>query len=125
MPSELSQFEALRETIYSEVATLISQNENRPNFLIELFREMQLLNTDYLRQRALYAIQEVISRYLIVDEPKNSIKVVSKKIIIPENLTFNPVALVVTYLVITEKLIHLLRGDTTPEGEFLCKMNRY
>lgn len=50
-------FEALRDTIYSEVATLISQNESRPHFLIELFHELQLLNTDYLRQRALYALQ--------------------------------------------------------------------
>lgn len=50
-------FEALRDTIYSEVATLISQNESRPHFLIELFHELQMLNTDYLRQRALYALQ--------------------------------------------------------------------
>uniref|UniRef100_A0A8C3VCS0 Pericentriolar material 1 n=1 Tax=Catharus ustulatus TaxID=91951 RepID=A0A8C3VCS0_CATUS len=55
--SDLSMFEALRDTIYSEVATLISQNESRPHFLIELFHELQLLNTDYLRQRALYALQ--------------------------------------------------------------------
>jgi hypothetical protein len=55
--SDFSMFEALRDTIYSEVATLISQNESRPHFLIELFHELQLLNTDYLRQRALYALQ--------------------------------------------------------------------
>lgn len=55
--SDLSMFEALRDTIYSEVATLISQNESRPHFLIELFHELQMLNTDYLRQRALYALQ--------------------------------------------------------------------
>lgn len=55
--SDFSLFEALRETIYSEVATLISQNESRPHFLIELFHELQLLNTDYLRQRALYTLQ--------------------------------------------------------------------
>lgn len=55
--SEFSLFEALRETIYSEVATLISQNESRPHFLIELFHELQLLNTDYLRQRALFSLQ--------------------------------------------------------------------
>lgn len=57
-------FEALRDTIYSEVATLISQNESRPHFLIELFHELQLLNTDYLRQRALYALQ-VCAKFLI------------------------------------------------------------
>lgn len=55
--SDLSLFEVLRETIYSEVATLISQNESRPHFLIELFHELQLLDTDYLRQRALYSLQ--------------------------------------------------------------------
>ncbi|XP_071127245.1 pericentriolar material 1 protein-like isoform X26 [Mytilus edulis] len=61
---DLSLFEALREGIYAEVATLISQNENRPHFLIELFRELQKLNTDYLRQRALYAIRDVGSKFL-------------------------------------------------------------
>ncbi|XP_077428029.1 pericentriolar material 1 protein isoform X2 [Vanacampus margaritifer] len=58
--SDFSLFEALRETIYSEVATLISQNESRPHFLIELFHELQLLNTDYLRQRALYSLQDLV-----------------------------------------------------------------
>lgn len=63
--SDLSMFEALRDTIYSEVATLISQNESRPHFLIELFHALQLLNTDYLRQRALYALQ-VCTEFLIL-----------------------------------------------------------
>lgn len=67
---DLSLFEALREGIYSEVATLISQNENRPHFLIELFRELQKLNTDYLRQRALYAIRDVGSKYLNEQNPE-------------------------------------------------------
>eukprot|EP00066_Takifugu_rubripes_P021917 XP_011611183.1 PREDICTED: pericentriolar material 1 protein isoform X4 [Takifugu rubripes] len=62
--SDFSLFEALRETIYSEVATLISQNEARPHFLIELFHELQLLNTDYLRQRALFSLQDIVTRHL-------------------------------------------------------------
>uniref|UniRef100_A0A3B4B5G1 Pericentriolar material 1 protein C-terminal domain-containing protein n=1 Tax=Periophthalmus magnuspinnatus TaxID=409849 RepID=A0A3B4B5G1_9GOBI len=62
--SDFSLFEALRETIYSEVATLISQNESRPHFLIELFHELQLLNTDYLRQRALFSLQDIVTRHL-------------------------------------------------------------
>ncbi|XP_055958711.1 pericentriolar material 1 protein isoform X2 [Patella vulgata] len=66
--SELSLFETLRETIYSEVATLISQNETRPHFLIELFRELQHLSNDYLRQRGLYAVQELVSRTLATEE---------------------------------------------------------
>uniref|UniRef100_A0A3B5QX70 Pericentriolar material 1 n=1 Tax=Xiphophorus maculatus TaxID=8083 RepID=A0A3B5QX70_XIPMA len=64
--SDFSLFEALRETIYSEVATLISQNESRPHFLIELFHELQLLNTDYLRQRALYSLQDIVTKHLAV-----------------------------------------------------------
>lgn len=60
--SDFSMFEALRDTIYSEVATLISQNECRPHFLIELFHELQLLNTDYLRQKALFALQDIVTR---------------------------------------------------------------
>ena len=59
-----SLFEALRDTIYSEVATLIAMNESRPHYLVELFRELQLLSSDYLRQRALYSLQELVTRYL-------------------------------------------------------------
>ncbi|XP_064610122.1 pericentriolar material 1 protein-like isoform X3 [Liolophura sinensis] len=62
--NDLSLFNALRENIYAEVATLISQNENRPHFLIELFKDLQLLSTDYLRQTALFSIREMVSRYL-------------------------------------------------------------
>ncbi|XP_078534232.1 pericentriolar material 1 protein isoform X2 [Lissotriton helveticus] len=68
--SEFSMFEALRDTIYSEVATLISQNEPRPHFLIELFHELQLLNTDYLRQRALYALQDIVTRHISENSEK-------------------------------------------------------
>lgn len=72
--SEYSLFEALRESIYSEVATLISQNESRPHFLIELFRELQMLNTDYLRQRALYALQDLVSKFLTDDSGPQDIE---------------------------------------------------
>ncbi|XP_078250760.1 pericentriolar material 1 protein isoform X11 [Pogona vitticeps] len=68
--SDLSMFEALRDTIYSEVATLISQNESRPHFLIELFHELQMLNTDYLRQRALYALQDIVTKHASEDTAK-------------------------------------------------------
>ncbi|XP_060039564.1 pericentriolar material 1 protein isoform X12 [Erinaceus europaeus] len=68
--SDFSTFEALRDTIYSEVATLISQNESRPHFLIELLHELQLLNTDYLRQRALYALQDIVSRNISENHEK-------------------------------------------------------
>ena len=77
---ELSMFEALRETIYSEVATLISQNENRPHFLIELFRELQLLSSDYLRQRALYSIQDLVTKYLTEEKLGTSVKEDSRRV---------------------------------------------
>ena len=66
--SDFTLFEALRETIYAEVATLISQNETRPHFLIELFRELQMLSSDYLRQRALYSIQDLVTRHLTEED---------------------------------------------------------
>ena len=66
----MTLFEQLRDSIYSEVATLISQTEHRPHYLIELFREMQLLNNDYLRQRALYAIQDLVTKQLTSDDEK-------------------------------------------------------
>ncbi|XP_036750065.2 pericentriolar material 1 protein isoform X10 [Manis pentadactyla] len=69
--SDFSMFESLRDTIYSEVATLISQNESHPHFLIELFHELQLLNTDYLRQRALYALQDIVSRHISENHGKD------------------------------------------------------
>lgn len=31
---------------------------------MELFRELQLLKTDYLRQRALYSVQELVTKFL-------------------------------------------------------------
>ncbi|XP_041358964.1 pericentriolar material 1 protein-like isoform X2 [Gigantopelta aegis] len=69
---ELSLFEALKETIYSEVAVFISQNESRPHFLIELFRILQQLNTDYLRQRGLYAVQDLVSKTLSKEGNNNN-----------------------------------------------------
>lgn len=46
------------------MATLISQNEQQPQFLIELFRELQLLSSDYLRDRAIDAIRDLLTRFL-------------------------------------------------------------
>eukprot|EP00063_Salmo_salar_P093485 XP_014068320.1 PREDICTED: pericentriolar material 1 protein-like [Salmo salar] len=59
-----SLFEVLREAIYSEVANVISQNETRPCFIIVLFYQLQMLNTDYLRQRALFALKDRVARHL-------------------------------------------------------------
>ena len=57
-------FEALSDSVYSEVAALISANENRAHFLIQLFRDLQMISSDPLRQRTLQSIQEVVSKYL-------------------------------------------------------------
>eukprot|EP00794_Sanderia_malayensis_P007218 gene7218-8026_t len=65
--SNFSLFETMRDSIYSEVATLISMNESRPHYLVELFRELQLLTSDYLRQRALYSLQDLVTRFLTED----------------------------------------------------------
>lgn len=62
----MDHFDALREVIYSEVATLISLNENHPQFLLEMFRELQLVSTDFLKTHALQAIRELLKKYLVV-----------------------------------------------------------
>nr|AAA60120.1 pericentriol material 1 [Homo sapiens] len=89
--SDFSMFEALQDTIYSEVATLISQNESRPHFLIELFHELQLLNTDYLRQRALYALQDIVSRHISESHEKGeNVKSVNSGTWIASNSELTP-----------------------------------
>ncbi|XP_061706728.1 uncharacterized protein LOC133517428 [Cydia pomonella] len=56
-------FDLLRENVYSEVTTLIGVNESHPDFLIQLFKELQLISSDPLRQRVLQSIRGVLSRY--------------------------------------------------------------
>ncbi|XP_057659880.1 pericentriolar material 1 protein isoform X1 [Diorhabda carinulata] len=51
-----SLFEEMRESIYKEVATLISANENRPEFLIQLFRDLQMVDSDNGRYNILQSI---------------------------------------------------------------------
>lgn len=49
-PSKL--FDDLKENVYLEVSALIAANESRPHFLINLFRELQLISSsDPLRKR--------------------------------------------------------------------------
>ncbi|XP_045488972.1 probable WRKY transcription factor protein 1 isoform X4 [Pieris rapae] len=55
-------FDILRESIYSEVTTLIGVNESHPDFLIQLFKELTHISSDRLRQRVLQAIRQ-ISQY--------------------------------------------------------------
>ena len=46
-------FDQVRDEIYSEAASLVSQNECHPYYLMELLRVAKLLNTDYLDRRRL------------------------------------------------------------------------
>ncbi|KAI5634324.1 myb-like protein I isoform X6 [Phthorimaea operculella] len=64
-------FDLLRENVYSEVTTLIGVNESHPDFLIQLFRELQLVSSDPLRQRILQSIRNVLSQYSSVIENQN------------------------------------------------------
>ncbi|GLG96959.1 Putative casein kinase serine/threonine/tyrosine protein kinase [Gryllus bimaculatus] len=59
-----SLFDVLSESVYTEVAALIAVNESRPHFLIQLFRDLQMVSSDPLRQRTLQSIHELVSRYL-------------------------------------------------------------
>uniref|UniRef100_A0A8C5P7K8 Pericentriolar material 1 n=1 Tax=Leptobrachium leishanense TaxID=445787 RepID=A0A8C5P7K8_9ANUR len=92
--SDFSLFEALRDTIYSEVATLISQNESRPHFLIELFHELQLLNTDYLRQKALFSLQDIVTRRIA--ETKLDTKTLESACLIASSAEYTPSQSLVT-----------------------------
>lgn len=56
-------FDDLKENVYQEVSALISANESRPEFLINLFRDLQFISTsDPLRNRLLQAFSEVCSQ---------------------------------------------------------------
>lgn len=62
--SSAKLFDDLKENVYLEVSALIAANETRPHFLINLFRELQLISTsDPLRKRLMQAFQEVYSQY--------------------------------------------------------------
>ncbi|CAG5046768.1 unnamed protein product [Parnassius apollo] len=65
-------FDLLRENVYSEVTTLIGVNESHPDFLIQLFRELQLISSDPLRQKVLQSIRSVLSQYSSILENQNN-----------------------------------------------------
>lgn len=65
-------FDLLRENVYSEVTTLIGVNESHPDFLIQLFRELQLISSDPLRQRVLQSIRNVLSQYSSIIESQSN-----------------------------------------------------
>jgi hypothetical protein len=61
-------FNALRSTIYREVAVVIAYNESRPNFLVRFFRLLQCLTSDYIRDRALVMLQDLVASVLPDDD---------------------------------------------------------
>lgn len=62
-------FEELRENVYKEVASLISANEGRPHFLIQLFRDLQFVSSDPLRRRTLQSIHSLVTSDYQVRSP--------------------------------------------------------
>lgn len=57
-------FDDLKENVYLEVSALIAANESRPEFLINLFRDLQLISSsDPLRKRLMQAFQEVYTQH--------------------------------------------------------------
>lgn len=65
-------FDLLRENVYSEVTALIDVNESHPDFLIQLFRELQLISSDTLRQKVLQSIRGVLSQYSSIIESQSN-----------------------------------------------------
>ena len=55
-------FEKMREKIYSEVANLISQNESRPFYLLNLFKELQFIKDKNARDQTLKSIFNISNR---------------------------------------------------------------
>ena len=53
--------------IYSQVNSLLSENETRPFYLIGLLRAAQLISTDYLRQAGLDSLKLVMTNFRNTD----------------------------------------------------------
>lgn len=53
-------FETLKQLIYREVAAFIACNENGPHFLLRLFRILQGLTSDYLKESAIQSLEELV-----------------------------------------------------------------
>jgi len=54
-------FDDAKDTIYREVAVFIAHNESRPNFLVNFFKLVQNLSSNFLRDEALRALGDVVS----------------------------------------------------------------
>lgn len=56
---------------------------------MELFRELQMLSTDYLRQRALYTLQDLVTRYLTEEAVTNEVNAAVEKVLTVLPALFN------------------------------------
>lgn len=61
--------DSIEECVYSEVAALISVNEKRPQFLLQLFKDLRQLNSDSERQAALSTIHSLANRIVQHEDP--------------------------------------------------------
>lgn len=64
VPTNLAVFEDTKELIYNGIAAFVAANELRPNFLERIFKLLRMLDTDYLRERALLLLQYLFSSVL-------------------------------------------------------------
>ncbi|CAG2058579.1 unnamed protein product, partial [Timema podura] len=60
-------FEVLDQPVYQEVAALISINENHPQFLLQLFRDLQMVSSDALRHSTLQSIHDMVNQHRVSD----------------------------------------------------------
>nr|CAD7407125.1 unnamed protein product [Timema poppensis] len=60
-------FEVLHQPVYQEVAALISINESHPQFLLQLFRDLQMVSSDALRHSTLQSIHEMVNQHRVSD----------------------------------------------------------
>lgn len=72
-------FDELRENVYKEVVSLISANESRPHFLIQLFRDLQMIGSDALRHKILQSIQ-MLATHSLVQNSKRLVSISNKKV---------------------------------------------
>ncbi|KAJ3089265.1 hypothetical protein HK102_006791 [Quaeritorhiza haematococci] len=53
-------FKSVKDQIYRGAANIISQHEDEPYFLLQLFRGVNKLNTRYLRQKFMIALDDIL-----------------------------------------------------------------
>ena len=67
LQQEIPLFLQLKERVCLEVASLVSENQTRPFYVLQLVRAAMLLNTDYLRQAGLDSLKLVMTNFRNTD----------------------------------------------------------